>query len=378
MRSLLSACLVFAALLPFANAQTISTTLQLDSPNDPINVFELTLNAGPLGSDTQNAQLSGSADITVDLTSNGGSYDVTALTITGGATDISDVTFSLAFGISAAAANLSGSPFTTMPPSVVSAGSFPGSDHGFTINQGTVVAGGSTTDFMTSPFSGNGSGTGTVTTTPGTPVAGFDVLDVVLSLPISFSEPFDVPNVPILGTVAATFFGTGILQASGSLQIPVSSTLACDFDGDGDCELNDIDAMYAAIAAGTSGGPFDYDADGTVTAGDIPGWLGDASDASNTALLDLNDVLAIGDINFDGNVDSTDLGILLNNFNSTSGVGWGGGDLNADLAVDSTDLGQLLNEFGHTSFAASAVPEPTSSVAFAFICGWLFLARRRK
>ena len=62
----------------------------------------------------------------------------------------------------------------------------------------------------------------------------------------------------------------------------------------------------------------------------------------------------IGDADRDGDVDSTDLGLLLNNFGDTSGLGWEGGNFNDDADVDSTDLGLQLNNFGFgvTTFAA--------------------------
>ena len=92
----------------------------------------------------------------------------------------------------------------------------------------------------------------------------------------------------------------------------------------------------------------------------------------------MDDVYILGDVNLNGDVDSDDLGLLLNNFDSNAGVGWGGGDLNADLSVDSGDLGLLLNNFGSTSAAASAVPEPSSCMLIMMsVVGLFGLIRRR-
>ena len=102
-------------------------------------------------------------------------------------------------------------------------------------------------------------------------------------------------------------------------------------------------------------------------------WLSQAEDTGNPWKTDAirnpngaaRDLYAIGDLNLDGDVNSLDLGVLLNNFGSAdglppAGVGWPGGDVDADGMVDSVDLGQLLNNFGFTSAAAVAsVPEPS-------------------
>lgn len=55
-----------------------------------------------------------------------------------------------------------------------------------------------------------------------------------------------------------------------------------------------------------------------------------------------------GDLDLDGDVDSTDLGVLLGNMGS-SGVLWAAGDTDGDGDVDSDDLGRLLGNFGWTA-----------------------------
>ena len=149
--------------------------------------------------------------------------------------------------------------------------------------------------------------------------------------------------------------------------------LACDSDADGDCEQDDMDAMYAAFGGA---GPFDYGGNGTVGPEDISGWLADASSSANTANPS-GKTYVLGDANLDGNVNSMDLGLLLNNFNSTSGVTWDGGDLNGDNNVNSADLGQLLNNFNFTSAAANAVPEPHGMALVLFAILGLEVRRRR-
>ena len=58
--------------------------------------------------------------------------------------------------------------------------------------------------------------------------------------------------------------------------------------------------------------------------------------------------LVAGDLDLDGDVDSTDLGLLLNNFNSTEDIDYTQGNIDGDGDIDSTDLGLLLNNFNST------------------------------
>ena len=156
---------------------------------------------------------------------------------------------------------------------------------------------------------------------------------------------------------------------------PGTGTLMCDFNGDGDCDPEDLDELYRMENP------------------DISAWLSQAENPDNLWKTDTarnpdgasTDLYELGDANLDGDVNSTDLGLLLNNFNNAdglppAGVGFGGGDLDADGIVDSTDLGLLLNNFNFTSAAAvSAVPEPGTLGLFAYsLLGLLGLRRRSR
>ena len=60
-----------------------------------------------------------------------------------------------------------------------------------------------------------------------------------------------------------------------------------------------------------------------------------------------------GDVNCDGTVDGTDLGLLINNMGT--GTTWGQGDVNYGGTVDGTDLGLVINNMGQSAPVSSNV-----------------------
>lgn len=147
-----------------------------------------------------------------------------------------------------------------------------------------------------------------------------------------------------------------------------------DFDDNGTFEVADIDALVSVIAAGTNEVAFDMNGDGIVDTQDRDAWLV----AGGAAELASGNGFIIGDADLSGQVNSTDLGLLLNNFGESDEVTYSSGDLNGDSVVNSTDLGLLLNNFGAAAASASAVPEPNTSISL--ILGTVLLAavRRRR
>ncbi len=149
--------------------------------------------------------------------------------------------------------------------------------------------------------------------------------------------------------------------APGGTPGTVSQWALCDFVGnENGCDIADLDALYT----GTPPAP------GPLTEDLIDAWLAAASDPLNPAKSNASERYVKGDTNLDGDVDSADLGVLLNNFGDGSGLLWGAGNLDGDSQIGSADLGLLLNRFGYASASgadaiASSIPDssiPDSSI----------------
>lgn len=112
-----------------------------------------------------------------------------------------------------------------------------------------------------------------------------------------------------------------------------AALLTCDFDGDDDCDVDDIDALVAAIAKGNHDVSFDLTGDGSVDLHDRDRWLHDAG-ALN---LGKGRTYRLGDANLDGVVDGLDF-LHWNTHKFTHTAAWSAGDFNADGAVDGSDF----------------------------------------
>lgn len=143
----------------------------------------------------------------------------------------------------------------------------------------------------------------------------------------------------------------------------------CDYDNSGACDGQDIDQLTLAIVGGDVA--FDLTGDGALGITDQLQWLSLAGAKHNAS----GQPYLVGDTDLNGMVNSTDLGLLLNNFGATeANVAYTHGDLNADSMVDSVDLGLLLNNFDKSSASTASVPEPGALVHLAFsmlvLWGW--------
>lgn len=225
----------------------------------------------------------------------------------------------------------------------------------------------------------------------------------ILTVDVSFDVDNDplTPSVPfanfleILRVEDASIsrtdvrFGQGpdgeiyLMNKRNGLVYQVSNSLGyamCDFDKDSDCDIVDLDAIFQVgpISNGIpiipgSNDDFDLNGNGSIGIDDRNLWFADAASFNGFSAP-----YQLGDLDLNREIDSSDLGLLLNNFTADTGVYYSAGDIDGSGDVDSTDLGLLLNNFGPAASNA-AVPEPSSlGLILLAICGVLLKVRRHR
>lgn len=161
---------------------------------------------------------------------------------------------------------------------------------------------------------------------------------------------------------------------AGPNTVNVGTGVACDFDGDSDCDATDIDALNAAIRTGSTEAKYDLDKNGTVNAADRDVWV-----------VSLKKTW-YGDVNLDGLFDSAD-------FVSAFQVGeyedavannstWADGDWDGDTEFTSSDFILAFQgggyEAGPRAAVAAAVPEPATFGFLSTVMLGLGALRRRR
>ncbi|MEM8680194.1 MAG: choice-of-anchor Q domain-containing protein, partial [Planctomycetota bacterium] len=132
----------------------------------------------------------------------------------------------------------------------------------------------------------------------------------------------------------------------------------CDFDDDGDCDINDIDALITEIASAANGLLFDLTGDGMVNLADRDQWL---ADAGARHLASMSPYL-LGDANLDGVVDGLDF-IAWNNSKFTATGTWSQADWNADGTTDGLDFILWNNNKFQNSDAAPLIDRVFATLA---------------
>ncbi len=150
------------------------------------------------------------------------------------------------------------------------------------------------------------------------------------------------------------------------------SDISCDFDGDGLCNVQDLDQLLSSL--GTTNPTYNLDStDETITLGDRDAWLSIAGDQN------ISRPYVVGDSDLDGDVDAADLNNLGVAWLSTDNPTWEDGDFDADGTVDAKDLNDVgLNWQQGVEPAAASVPEPDTLTLAMVLTAWTFGWFRKK
>ena len=163
------------------------------------------------------------------------------------------------------------------------------------------------------------------------------------------------------------------------LRVDEAIAVACDFTGDGMCDVNDLNAMQTlgplTIGLPATGNElFDLNGDGNIDVADRNQWLEVAANENGLA-----SPYQLGDANLDGVVDGIDF-VAWNDHKFTQSLQWSDGDFTADGFIDGLDF----VAWNDNKFTASdqglnpqAVPEPNGLSALFLTLGFLGLAVRR-
>lgn len=145
----------------------------------------------------------------------------------------------------------------------------------------------------------------------------------------------------------------------------------CDFDGNGLCDIDDVDELTMATSTMSSDLTYDLNGDGSVNEADIAEWLVQAgADPGNEALTGGNPFLN-GDANLDGVVDGQDF-VFWNQSKFQPTAAYSQADFNGDGVTDGQDfVAWNDNKFQSSIGGFAAVPEPSS--ALLLLVGFLGL-----
>ena len=188
---------------------------------------------------------------------------------------------------------------------------------------------------------------------------------------------------PVLSLESLTdgIYHIQVVASSGQgpylLAVDFSSIVAAgDFDGDGDFDCDDVNALTSEIATGGANPQrFDLNSDNLVNRDDLTVWL----EIAGSANLGPGLVYLTGDANLDGMVDGSDFSAWSAN-KFTLQAAWCLGDFNADGSVDGSDFSSWNSNKFRSSFpTATSVPAfgwptlaPPAAVRFAKVADAVF------
>lgn len=239
-------CLIAFGTTHVGNSTAVAETVFLDSLQlapaiVTTNILDISVDAGALGSDSDQTELSGSVMAMLDLDLSSGEAIATGLSFTGGSIQFSDISLSFALGlITAESSSIAGTVFTPIPPGLVEDSVFDASQHLITLNQGTFSAAGESIDLSAEPIAAAGVGDGAVVITPvGPPIDNQQTYDIELSIDVALADTFFIEDAPVLGTAEVDIIGNGEFVVRDQFTLSLSS-IPGEFRADGRVDVSDL------------------------------------------------------------------------------------------------------------------------------------------
>jgi predicted outer membrane repeat protein len=185
-------------------------------------------------------------------------------------------------------------------------------------------------DPLLGPLADNGGPTLTHALLSGSPA--IDAGDPAAMPGVGSVPQFDQRGAPYSRVADGSLVDAAVIDM-GAFELQDVAVVTCDFDGDTDCDIDDIDLLIGEIVAGTNDPAFDLTGDGLVNLDDRDQWLAEAG-AMN---LPSGNPFLPADSNLDGVVDGLDF-LAWNANKFGAGGAWSRADFNADGVTDGLDF----------------------------------------